>query len=69
MRGYTERTKKLREQSVTTQPSVSLERALIETEFYEKYYGAMETPVLRALNFKIRRSIKSIIRPGVPTTT
>lgn len=52
MRGYTERTKKLRQQSVSTQPSVSLERALIETEFYEKNYGAMEMPVLRALNFK-----------------
>ncbi len=52
MRGYTERTKKLRELSVASQPAVSLERALLETEFYEKYYGTVETPVLRALNFK-----------------
>ncbi|MDD4678917.1 MAG: pyruvate formate lyase family protein, partial [Tissierellia bacterium] len=52
MRGYTERTKRLREISTTTQPSVSLERALIETDFYEKYYGTVEIPVLRALNFK-----------------
>lgn len=52
MRGYTERTKKLRQLSVTTQPRVSLERAVIETLFYEKYYGSVETPVLRALNFK-----------------
>ncbi|HAS92097.1 MAG TPA: formate C-acetyltransferase/glycerol dehydratase family glycyl radical enzyme, partial [Clostridiales bacterium] len=52
MRGYTERTKRLREISTRTQPSVSLERALIETEFYKKYYGTMGTPVLRALNFK-----------------
>jgi len=52
MRGYTERTKKLRQLSVETQPRVSLERAIIETEFYEKYYGSVETPVLRALNFK-----------------
>ena len=52
MRGYTERTKKLREISTTTQPSISLERAVLETEFYEKYYGTVETPVLRALNFK-----------------
>jgi biotin carboxyl carrier protein len=29
-----------------------LERAVLETEFYEKYYGTVETPVLRALNFK-----------------
>lgn len=52
MRGYTERTKKLREESVSTQPRISLERAVIETEFYEKNFGAAETPVLRALNFK-----------------
>ncbi len=52
MRGYTERTKKLREESVTTQPSVSLERALLETEFYQKNYGNIEIPVLRAMNFK-----------------
>jgi len=52
MRGYTERTKKLRKESLSTQPSVSLERALLETEFYEKYYGSIEMPVLRALNFK-----------------
>ncbi|WP_326910841.1 trans-4-hydroxy-L-proline dehydratase [Sedimentibacter sp. MB31-C6] len=52
MRGYTDRTKKLRNESVSTQPRVSLERAIIETEFYEKYFGTVETPVLRALNFK-----------------
>lgn len=52
MRGYTERTQKLRQVSVSTQPSVSLERALLETEFYQKYYGTMEIPVLRAMNFK-----------------
>lgn len=52
MRGYTERTKRLREQSVTTQPSISLERALLQTEFYEKHFGTVEMPVLRALSFK-----------------
>lgn len=52
MRGYTERTKKLRQESVSTQPSVSLERALLETEFYQKNYGNLEIPVLRAMNFK-----------------
>lgn len=52
MRGYTERTKKLRQESVSTQPLVSLERALLETEFYQKNYGNLEIPVLRALNFK-----------------
>jgi len=52
MRGYTERTKKLRQESTTTQPSVSLERALLETEFYQKNFGNLEIPVLRAMNFK-----------------
>ena len=52
MRGYTERTKKLRQESVTTQPIVSLERALLETEFYQKNYGNLEIPILRAMNFK-----------------
>ena len=52
MRGYTERTKKLRQESTSTQPSVSLERALLETEFYQENYGILEIPVLRALNFK-----------------
>lgn len=52
MRGYTERTKNLRLISVSTQPRVSLERALLETEFYEKNFGTVETPVLRAMNFK-----------------
>ncbi|MEL7648351.1 MAG: trans-4-hydroxy-L-proline dehydratase [Sedimentibacter sp.] len=52
MRGYTERTKNLRLVSVSTQPRVSLERALLETEFYQKNFGTVETPVLRAMNFK-----------------
>lgn len=52
MRGYTERTKKLREESMAAQPRVSLERALLETEFYQENYGRYETPVLRAMNFK-----------------
>lgn len=52
MRGYTERTRKLRQESVTTQPIVSLERAVLETEFYQKNYGNLEIPILRAMNFK-----------------
>lgn len=52
MRGYTERTKKLRQISLSAQPSVSLERALLETEFYQKHYETVETPILRAMNFK-----------------
>lgn len=52
MRGYIERTKMLRQESVSTQPRVSLERALLETEFYKNNFGTMEIPVLRAMNFK-----------------
>ena len=50
MRGYTERTKKLRQQSVSTQPRVSLERAILETEFYKENEGKYEIPVMRGLN-------------------
>ncbi len=35
MRGSTERTRRLRQQSVTTQPTLSIERALLETEVYK----------------------------------
>lgn len=52
MRGYTERTKRLRQESVSAQPTISLERALLETEFYKENYGKYETPIMRALNFK-----------------
>ncbi|MGN1097510.1 MAG: trans-4-hydroxy-L-proline dehydratase [Clostridia bacterium] len=52
MRGYTERTKKLREQSVTAQPHISTERAYWFTQAYKKYEGSVDIPVLRALAFK-----------------
>lgn len=52
MRGSTERTKMLRQASVNTPHALSMERALLETEFYKNNYGKFETPVLRALNFK-----------------
>lgn len=51
-RGYTERTKILREESVSAQPRLSMERALLETEFYQKHEGTLPVPILRALNFK-----------------
>lgn len=50
MRGYTERTKRLRHESETTQPRVSLERAILETEFYKENDGKYEIPVMRGLN-------------------
>ena len=47
-----ERVAKLRQQSVTTIPSISIERAELVTQVYEKYAGKVSTPVLRALTFK-----------------
>ena len=52
MRGYTDRTKKLRAQSVSAIPKLSIERALIETEVYEKHYGEVSMPELRGMNFR-----------------
>jgi formate C-acetyltransferase len=52
MRGSTERTKILREESIKTQPKLSLERSLILTDTYKDHYGELEIPVLRALSFK-----------------
>ncbi|WP_053833027.1 trans-4-hydroxy-L-proline dehydratase [Paraclostridium bifermentans] len=51
-RGSFERTKKLRKQSIETQPFITIERARLMTEGYKKYEGSVEIPVLRALSFK-----------------
>jgi formate C-acetyltransferase len=48
----TERIARLREQSFSTKPSVSAQRAVIMTEAYRKYEGSVPIPVLRALSFK-----------------
>lgn len=47
----TERIERLRGQSVATEPSLTIERALIETAFYRKYDGRWPIPVMRARNF------------------
>ena len=47
-----ERIKKLRDQSLTAEPHLSIERAILVTEAYEKYLGKVETPILRALTFQ-----------------
>ncbi|MDR1943827.1 MAG: formate C-acetyltransferase/glycerol dehydratase family glycyl radical enzyme, partial [Synergistaceae bacterium] len=47
-----ERIERLRRESFETRPSFSAERALLETEFYEKNDGKFATPVLRGMNFK-----------------
>ncbi len=46
-----ERIARLRERSINTEPSLSIERALIETAFYKKAEGKYSIPVLRAMNF------------------
>jgi formate C-acetyltransferase len=46
-----ERIQRLRKQSVETETSLSIERALHETAFYKANYGKHSTPVMRALNF------------------
>ncbi|MCK4621154.1 MAG: glycyl radical protein [Desulfuromonadales bacterium] len=46
-----ERIQRLRKLSVEAEPSLSIERALHETTFYQENYGKYSIPVLRALNF------------------
>ncbi|OEU71809.1 MAG: glycyl radical enzyme [Desulfuromonadales bacterium C00003093] len=49
--GMNERIQRLRKLSVEAEPSLSIERALHETAFYQENYGKYSIPVLRALNF------------------
>ena len=49
--GMNARIRRLRQQNFSTPTTLSIERALIETEFYRKHYGTMPTPILRARNF------------------
>jgi pyruvate formate-lyase/glycerol dehydratase family glycyl radical enzyme len=46
-----ERIRRLREESFSTKPSFSAERARLTTEFYKEWYGRVSMPVLRAMNF------------------
>ena len=59
-RGCTDRIKRLRRISHSTQPHIDLERAVIETEVYKKYEGKVSTPVLRALVLKEYFSKKTL---------
>ena len=47
-----ERVKKLRKDSFEAIPTLSMERAVLETRFYRENHGRYSTPVLRAMNFK-----------------
>ena len=49
--GMNERVQKLRKISYEAEPSLSIERALIQTNFYKENFGRYSIPVLRALNF------------------
>lgn len=49
--GMNDRIKRLRQLSFEAEPSLSIERALIETRFYKENYGKYPIPILRALNF------------------
>ena len=49
--GMNARIQRLRKLSVETEPSLSIERALHETAFYQENFGKHSIPVLRALNF------------------
>ena len=46
-----ERIKRLHQQSVDTETTLTIERALIETAFYKENYGKMPNCILRARNF------------------
>ena len=49
--GMNDRIRRLRQQSVETPATLTIERALIETAFYKDNYGKYPVPVLRAKNF------------------
>ena len=49
--GMTPRIQRLRQLTVDTEPSLSIERALHETAFYREHAGKYSIPVLRAMNF------------------
>lgn len=51
---------RLRQESFETEPSISIERAVLETRFYQDNYGKHSLPVLRALVFKDLCEKKSI---------
>ena len=52
VRGMNERVRKLRQQSLSTDPHIFMERALLMTDAYKKYEGAVSIPELRAYSMK-----------------
>jgi len=49
--GMNKRIQRLRKLSFDAQPSISIERALHQTEYYKEFYGKYSIPVHRALTF------------------
>ena len=49
--GMNERVRRLRQESIDTPTTLTIERALIETAFYKDNYGKMPNCILRARNF------------------
>jgi formate C-acetyltransferase len=49
--GMNERVRRLRQKSIATPTTLTIERALIETAFYKENYGKMPNCILRARNF------------------
>jgi len=54
------RIQRLRKASFEAEPCISIERAVLETEFYRKNYGKYSVPVMRALFFKYLCEKKTI---------
>jgi formate C-acetyltransferase len=55
-----ERTRRLREQSLASRPSISAERAELLTAFYQREQGKHSVPVMRALAFRYLCEHKTI---------
>lgn len=58
--GMNPRIQRLRKLSVETEPTISIERAVHETEFYRENFGKYPIPVLRGLNFLDHCSRKTL---------
>ena len=56
-----ERVKKLRQESLDTVPTLSIERALIVTDAYREFEGKVSIPMLRALTFRALCERKTVI--------
>jgi formate C-acetyltransferase len=57
----TERVTKLRQRSLDTVPTLSIERALIVTDVYREFEGKVSVPMLRALTFKALCERKTVV--------